>query len=50
MKWIDLGSHLTSDICIFDILFLYSTLQYLGVEVKSLDDQINSKLIGSNIY
>ena len=40
-----------TDICIFDRLFLYDMLQYcLGIEAQSLYDQIDSKLIGSNIY
>ena len=38
------------DIRIIDTLFLYVTLQCLGIEAKSLYDQIDSKLIGSNIY
>ena len=33
-----------------DTLFLYDTLQCLGIESKSLYDQIDPKLIGSNIY
>ena len=41
-----------TDIQIFDMLFLYDTMQCLGIEAMSyvLYDQINSKLIGSNIY
>ena len=39
------------DIYIFDTLFLCDTLQCLGIEAKSLlYDQIDSKLIGSDIY
>ena len=36
---------------IFDTLFLYDTLKKcLEIEAKSLYGQIDSKLIGSNIY
>ena len=34
------------DIRIFDMLYLYDTLQCLGIEAKKLYDQINSTLIG----
>ena len=39
------------NIDIFETLFLHDALQqYLGIQAKSLYDQIDSKLIGSNIY
>ena len=38
------------DIHIFSMLFLYMLQKCLGIEAKSLHDQIDSKLIGTNIY